>query len=181
MVRHVFEGGRAWGHVIRDGQVTKESCSISMEHPIEFAPDIEIQQPAMSLDMRMREMKPGDKIEVPDYPIQSVRSMAARNATQLGRRYSVSTKTGICTVIRMDGATREQLSGVDLSPTGGPRDPNSLHGQLRDMNVGDFMDMPVEDYPVSSVRMAASQVGEKEGRKYTVNKTDEGCRITRRE
>lgn len=57
----------------------------------------------------------------------------------------------------------------------------SLSGRIRDMDVGDMIEVKEADHKVDTCRNITARIAINEARAYTVNRTENGCTITRKE
>lgn len=56
----------------------------------------------------------------------------------------------------------------------------SLSGSIKKMEVDDVIDITKQEFKVDTCRNVAARIAVNEGRRYTVNRTPEGCTITRK-
>lgn len=168
------------GRVVEGGETTKSPFQADIMGPIEIlrSDDVKV---AVNLTDRIRSMSQGDVIEIIDHPIQSVRVTAARVGASYTRSFSVTATSIGCKVARMDGVPSGQIKDFELAPKGAPRNPDSLASMLRDMEIGSAMEFGSDEFKQSAVRQSAYAIGSDLARKYRVNRTDDGCRVTRLE
>ena len=169
------------GNVISGKDVTDETVLIDPLGPIEIIDGTFIKEESLPLSIKIGRLESGEGIEVYDHPVRSVRTIASRAGKEHRRTFSVSEIGMGVRVVRIDGATAEQMSKFERPRLGRPRDPDSLPGVLRDMEVGDFIEFDKGEYKLSTVRITASGMKGDLGRRYTVNRTPTGCKVTRME
>lgn len=56
----------------------------------------------------------------------------------------------------------------------------SLSASIKKMEVEDVIDIEKQDFNIDTCRSIAARIAVNEGRRYTVNRTPEGCTITRK-
>lgn len=57
----------------------------------------------------------------------------------------------------------------------------SMSGKIKSMTVGEIIDVPKDQMGIDTCRSVAARIAVNEGRAYTVNRTENGCKITRKE
>ena len=156
--------------VLKNGRLSKRRAAILREDGWEPVPEPEVPtQGGVTEDLRA--MKIGDEIFVPTsaYKIQSVRTVASNIGHEMGVRIRVEMAEGGCRVICLP--KRQSVASV----------ARTLAAQLRAMNVSDAISLEPDEYRERTVRSMVSTIAHDLGRRYTVNRTPTGCKVTRME
>lgn len=127
------------------------------------------QQRMIGLPKKITRLQIGESLAIPvsHYPPASVKTAVSRRASGLGRQYAVELRENETVVTRVPWVEPEK------------RTRDSFTDQIRSMGVGDIWGILKSDKSIETVRAIVGRLTTAENMKFTVNRTPDGCKITR--